>query len=171
MSKVVGIILERIEAVEATIRELLVERAELRAGAELFDSNVKIEDIKLVIGNAPVLKKTKAADTIALGNNADKIVRRKPGRKASSRIAVAGSILFGERIKEEDSARLVVKSFLPHLIKTGYIIPHGSFYLATPKGKKFVKAYAGTGLKFFVDSFDELLSEANFQFTRKEELV
>jgi len=170
MSKrVVEVLMSEIEAIDAKMKELLVERADIKTGIELFDDSIKIEDVSIIKGHMP--KKKKQVETVVVGNNADKVVRRKRGRKPSARMAVAGSILFGERIESEDSGRLLLKTFMQHLVKTGYVTVQDGFYIATEIGKKYAKSYARTGIKFYTDTFDELLKECGFKFTRKKETV
>jgi len=169
MSKrVVEVLMSEIEAIDAKMKELLVERADIKTGIELFDSSVKIEDVSIIKGHMP--KKKQQVETVAKGDDAEKVVRRR-GRKPSARLAVAGSILLGERVENEGSGRLLVRTFMQHLVKTGYVTVQDGFYIATPIGKKYARSYAKTGIKFYTDTFDDLLNECGFKFTRKKETV
>jgi len=169
--KVVEVLVAEIANIDANIYKMLIERADLKVGAELFEPDIIIDEARLIRGPGSKTHKTKkvSVETIIKGKNANKIVRR--ARKKTARLAIAGSILFSERIENTDSARLVQKSFLQHLVSTGYIKPAGNFYLTIDAGKKYMRTYANTGIKFYTDTFDELIKECGFKFTRKKELA
>ena len=168
--KVVTVLIKEISKIDAKMQKLLVARADLKASIELFDDSVHVDDVSIITGNMPKRDKKKPSIVaVVTGKGADKIERR--GRKKTARMAVAGTILFGERIEVEDSGRLLLKTFMQHLVKTGYVTTSGNFYLATSIGKKYMKSYANTGIKFYTDSFDEFLKECGFKFTRKKSLV
>ena len=169
--KVVKVLVKEIAKIDEKMKKLLISRADLKASIELFDDSIRIDDMSIITGKMPSApgRKKAVVPVVAKGKDADKVVRR--GRKPSARMAVAGSILFGERIESEDSGRLLLKTFMQHLVKTGYVVVSGNFYMATSIGTKYARSYANTGIKFYTDTFDELLKECGFKFTRKKELV
>ena len=164
--KVVEILTKEIEACESKMREILKERADLVAAVELFDNSIKFESITIITGNIP--KKKVAVETVATGDKANMIMRKKPN-KDRTRTAVSASVLFADRVPYSSSKRIVTRSLLDHLIKLGYLESKGKGqYTVAVGGKRFMVAYQGAGVKFYTDTFDLLIEEVGFKYTKKK---